>query len=110
MGQFLKRSGQSYAGPPNILICSRALSQCRSLLSPHGRPFVYAPFTLDTSGVYHATPDFPLATIAGIAVSNYQVFVDGFWCAAGVTSGIFDYDCDQRLAAAPRIHFKSSMP
>jgi len=86
MGQFLA-VWTSYAGQPNNLICSRSrLSQCRIFVSPMAAPFVYAPYVGHQRCVSHRNSRF-LATIAGNAVSNYQVFVDVLGVAAGGDSG-----------------------
>jgi len=49
-------------------------------------PFVYAPFTLDGNGVYQPQLQISWPPLQGIAVANYQVYLDGSGVPAGVTS------------------------
>jgi len=86
-GQFLV-AWSSYAGAPNNfdLFAQRYLNVA-SLLSPMAAPFVYAPFTLDTNGVYQPQLQISWPPLLGISVSNYQVYVDGSGVPAGVTTG-----------------------
>jgi hypothetical protein len=86
-GQFLV-AWTSYTGAPNNfdLFAQRYLNVA-ALLSPMAAPFVYAPFTLDANGVYQPQLQISWPPLLGIAVSNYEVFVDGAGIPAGVTPG-----------------------
>ncbi len=77
----------SYTGQPYgfDLFAQRYLNVA-ALLSPMDAPFVYAPFTLDTNGVYEPQLQVSWPPLLGIAVSNYEVFVDGSGVPAGVTT------------------------
>ncbi len=78
----------SYAGAPNNfdLFAQRYLNVA-ALLSPMDAPFVYAPFTLDTNGIYQPQLQISWPPLLGISVSNYQIYVDGSGVPAGVTTG-----------------------
>jgi hypothetical protein len=54
-----------------------------AVLNPMPAPFVYAPFTL-VNGNYQPQLVVSWAPLLGIAISNYQVFVDGSPTAMGV--------------------------
>ena len=86
-GQFLV-AWSSYTGAPNNfdLFAQRYLNVA-ALLSPMAAPFVYAPFTLDTNGAYQPQLQISWTLPLGIAVSNYEVFVDGAGVPAGVITG-----------------------
>jgi hypothetical protein len=87
VNQFLV-AWSSYTGSPYgfDLFAQRYLSVA-ALLEPMAVPFVYAPFTLDTNGVYQPQLQVSWPPLLGISVSNYQVFVDGSGVPAGVTTG-----------------------
>jgi hypothetical protein len=85
-GQFLA-VWTSYTGRPyNFDLFAQRYLNVAALLSPMSAPFVYAPFTLDTNGVYQPQLQVSWPPLLGIAVSNYQVFVDGAGMPAGVTT------------------------
>jgi hypothetical protein len=77
-----------FAGLPNgmDLFAQRYLNVA-GLMNPMAAPFVYAPFTLDTNGVYQPQLQVSWPPLLGIAVSNYEVFVDGAGVPSGVTTG-----------------------
>ena len=77
----------SYAGPPNNfdLFAQRYLDVA-TLLQPMAAPFVYAPFTLDTNGVYQPQLQVSWPPLLGISISNYEVYVDGSGVPMGVTT------------------------
>ena len=77
----------SYAGPPNNfdLFAQRYLDVA-TLLPPMAAPFVYAPFTLDTNGVYQPQLQVSWPPLLGISISNYEVYVDGSGVPMGVTT------------------------
>jgi hypothetical protein len=87
VNQFLV-AWSSYTGAPNNfdLFAQRYLNVA-ALLSPMAAPFVYAPFTLDTNGVYQPQLQISWPPLLGIAVSNYEVFVDNSSVPVGVTRG-----------------------
>ena len=76
-----------YAGQPNSfdLFAERYLNVA-ALLPPMAAPFVYAPFTLGADG-YQPQLQVTWPPLLGIAVSNYEVYVDGSGVPAGVTTG-----------------------
>jgi len=77
----------SYTGQPdNFDLFAQRYLNVASLLSPMAAPFVYAPFTLDTNGVYQPQLQVSWPPLLGIAISNYEVFVDGFGVPTGVTT------------------------
>lgn len=86
VGQFLA-VWTSYTGQPyNFDLFAQRYLNVVGLLSPMAAPFVYAPFTLDTNGVYQPQLQVSWPPLLGIAVSNYEVFVDGAGVPAGVTT------------------------
>ena len=86
MNQFLA-AWSSYTGAPNNfdLFAQRYLNVA-VLLSPMPAPFVYAPFTI-VNNQYQPQLQVSWPPLLGIAVSNYEVFVDGAGVPAGVTTG-----------------------
>jgi hypothetical protein len=48
-----------------------------AVLQPMNAPFVYAPFVLNSSGVYQPQLQVSWPALLGISVSNYEVYVDG---------------------------------
>jgi len=56
-----------------------------SILPALGAPFVYAPFTV-SNGLYQPQLQVSWATLSGISVSNYEVYVDGAATPAAVTT------------------------
>ena len=48
-----------------------------AVLQPMNAPFVYAPFVLNSSGVYQPQLQVSWPSLLGISVSNYEVYVDG---------------------------------
>jgi hypothetical protein len=106
-GQFLV-AWSSYTGAPNNfdLFAQRYLNVA-ALLSPMAAPFVYAPFTLDTNGAYQPQLQISWTLPLGIAVSNYEVFVDGAGVPAGVTTGnIWTMTAANGLAASSTHSFQ----
>jgi hypothetical protein len=75
-----------FVGLPNgmDLFAQRYLNVA-ALMNSMNAPFVYAPFTLDGNGVYQPQLQISWPPLLGIAVSNYEVFVDGAGVPAGVT-------------------------
>lgn len=87
VGQFLA-IWTSYTGQPySFDLYAQRYLNVAALLSPMAAPFVYAPFTLDGNGVYQPQLQISWPPLLGIAVSNYEVFVDGAGVPAGVTTG-----------------------
>jgi hypothetical protein len=77
----------SYTGQPdNFDLFAQRYLNVAALLSPMAAPFVYAPFALDTNGVYMPQLQISWPPLLGIAISNYEVFVDNAGVPAGVTS------------------------
>lgn len=98
----------SYTGQPNSfdLFAQRYLNVA-SLLLPMDAPFIYAPFTLGTNGVYQPQLQVSWPPLPGISVSNYQVFVDGSGVPAGVTTGnIWTMTASNGLAASSTHSFQ----
>ena len=56
-----------------------------AILQPLSAPFVYAPFTL-SNGVYQPQLQVSWATLNGISVSNYEVYVDGLATPGGIVT------------------------
>lgn len=85
-GQFVA-IWASYTGQPNgfDLFAQRYLNVA-ALLEPMAAPFVYAPFTVDTNGVYQPQLQVTWPLLLGISVSNYEVFVDGSGVPSAVTT------------------------
>jgi len=78
----------SYTGAPNGFdLYSQRYLNVASLLQPMAAPFVSAPFTLDTNGVYQPQLQVSWPPLLGISLSDYQVYVDGSGVPAGVTAG-----------------------
>lgn len=78
-----------------------------SLLQPMAAPFVSAPFTLDTNGVYQPQLQISWPPVLGISISNYQVYVDGSGVPAGVTTGnLWTMTASNGLAASSRHFFQ----
>ena len=72
-------SSPGFAGPPydfNLFAQRYINVNLSSNLPPMGAPFVWAPFTL-SNGVYQPQLQVSWAAMSGVAVSNYQVYVDG---------------------------------
>jgi len=77
----------SYTGQPyNFDLFAQRYLNVAALLSPMAAPFVYAPFTLDTNGVYQPQLQISWPPLLGISVSNYEVFVDGAGAPTGMTT------------------------
>ena len=67
----------SYTGQPySFDLFAQRYADVSSLLLPMAAPFVYAPFNL-TNGVYQPQLQVSWPTLMGLAVSNYEVYVDG---------------------------------
>jgi hypothetical protein len=58
-----------------------------SLLQPMGAPFVYAPFSLNTNGVYQPQLQISWPPLLGISVASYEVLVDGSDVPINVPAG-----------------------
>ena len=107
VNQFLV-AWTSYTGAPNNfdLFAQRYLN-VNALLSAMAAPFVYAPFTLDTNGNYLPQLQVSWPPLLGIAVSNYEVFVDGAGVPAGVTaSNMWTMTASNGLAASSTHSFQ----
>jgi hypothetical protein len=68
----------SYTGSPGSfdLFAQRYLN-VSAILQPMAAPFVYAPFTVNGSGVYQPQLQVSWPLLLGISVSNFEVYVDG---------------------------------
>ena len=67
----------SYTGGANSFdLFAQRYVNVNAVLQPMPAPFVYAPFTL-SGGVYQPQLQISWAPLAGISVSNYEIFVDG---------------------------------
>jgi hypothetical protein len=76
----------SYTGIANSFdLFAQRFQNVSALLQPMAAPFVYAPFVL-SNGVYQPQLQVSWAPVLGIAVSNYEVYVDGISSPAGVTT------------------------
>jgi hypothetical protein len=84
-GQFLA-VWSSYTGDPyNFDLLARRFINVDAVLAAMPAPFVYAPFVLSNS-VYQPQLQVSWAPLAGISVSNYEVYVDGAVTPAAVTT------------------------
>ncbi len=77
----------SFAGSPNNfdLMAQRFLN-VTSALQPMAAPFVFAPFTLGTNGLYQPQLQVSWPSLLGIPVSSYEVYVDGAATPVAITS------------------------
>jgi hypothetical protein len=67
----------SYTGSPyNFDLIAQRYVDVAAILQPMSAPFVYAPFVL-SNGTYQVQLEVSWASLLGIAVSNYEVYVDG---------------------------------
>jgi hypothetical protein len=57
-----------------------------SALQPMAAPFVFAPFTLGTNGLYQPLLQVSWPLLSGIPVSSYEVYVDGAATPVAITS------------------------
>jgi hypothetical protein len=106
-GQFLA-VWAGYNGLPNSfdLFAQRYLNVA-ALLQPMDAPFVSAPFMLDGNGVYQPQLQVSWPLVQGIAVSNYEVYVDSSGVPAGVTTGnIWTMTASNGLAASSTHSFQ----
>jgi hypothetical protein len=70
-----------------------------ALLEPMAAPCVWAPFDLNSSGVYQPTLVVSWPPVQGLSISNYQVYVDGgFPYMAAVTSNQWTMTASNNLA------------
>ena len=90
-----------YAGQPNSMdLVSQRYLNVASLLPPMAAPFVYAPFTLD-GNVYQPQLQITWPQVQGIAISNYEVYVDDSGIPAGITtSNVWTMTAANGLAAS----------
>ena len=76
----------SYAGGANSFdLFAQRYINVTAVLQPMSAPFVYAPFSL-SNNVYQPQLQVSWPPLQGIAVSNYEVYVDGSATAAGIVS------------------------
>jgi hypothetical protein len=79
----------SYTGSPYSMdLFAQRYLNVADLLLPMNAPFVWAPFTL-SNGVYQPRLQVSWPTLLGIAVSNYEVYVDGAATPMGVVTTNF---------------------
>ena len=64
-------------GPNSMDLFAQRYANVAEVLQPMGAPFVYAPFVLNSKGVYQPQLQVSWPGLQGISVSNFQVFVDG---------------------------------
>jgi hypothetical protein len=77
-----------YAGAPNSFdLFAQRYRDVAALLQPMSAPFVYAPFNLDTGGIYQPQLQVSWPPVLGISVSTYEVYVGGSSVPTGVTAG-----------------------
>jgi hypothetical protein len=77
----------SYIGSPyNFDLFAQRYADVAAVLQPMGVPFVYAPFNL-SNGTYQVQLQVSWPNLLGLAISNYQVYVDGAASPAGTTTG-----------------------
>jgi hypothetical protein len=98
----------SYTGAPNGFdLFSQRYLNVAALLQPMAAPFVFAPFNLDTNGIYQPQLQISWPPLLGIAVSNYEVYVDGSGIPAGVTAAnIWTMTVTNGLAASSTHSFQ----
>ena len=58
-----------------------------AVLQPMSAPFVYAPFVLNSNGVYQPQLQASWPPLQGVSVSNYEVYVDGAETPMALTNG-----------------------
>jgi hypothetical protein len=76
VGQFIV-VWTSYTGLPNSFdLFAQRYANVSSILQPLSAPFVYAPFVL-TNGVYQPQLQVSWPPLLGIAISSYEVYVNG---------------------------------
>jgi hypothetical protein len=80
--QFLTVWTSYTGGPTSFDLFAQRYINVSAILNAMPAPFVYAPFTL-VSNVYQPQLVVSWAPLAGIDVSNYEVFVDGSPIATG---------------------------
>ena len=77
VGQFIA-VWTSYTGRPNNFdLFAQRYVNVGAVLQPMSAPFVYAPFVLNSNGVYQPQLEISWPSLLGISVSNYEVYVDG---------------------------------
>ncbi len=101
VGQYLTVCS-GYAGQPNSMdLFSQRYLNVAALLPPMAAPFVYAPFALDGGGVYQPQLQVTWPPVQGIAISNYEIYVDGSGVPAGITtSNVWTMTTANGLAAS----------
>ena len=76
----------SFTGLANSFdLFAQRFENVSALLQPMAAPYVYVPFAL-SNGVYQPQLQVSWAPLLGIAVSNYEVHVDGLSTPAGLTT------------------------
>jgi hypothetical protein len=83
--QFLVVWTSYTAGPTSFDLFAQRYINVAAILQPMNAPFVYAPFTL-SNGVYQPQLCVSWPLLLGIAVSNYEVYVDGGASPMAVTT------------------------
>ena len=77
----------SYTGSPySFDLFAQRYINVAALVEPMAAPFVWAPFVV-SNGVYQPQLVVSWPPLLGIAVSNYEVYVDGAATPAGITTG-----------------------
>jgi hypothetical protein len=89
----------SFTGDPySFDLFAQRYVNVNSLLSPMPAPFVYVPFVLNNN-VYQPRLQVSWAPLAGISVSNYEVYVDGASVPSAITtSNVWTMTAAQGLA------------
>ena len=83
VSQFLS-IWSSYTGNPNSFdLFAQRYVNITSVMDPISAPFVYAPFTL-SNNIYQPQLVVSWTPLPGIAVADYEVYVDGFPSPLGV--------------------------
>jgi hypothetical protein len=86
-GQFLVVwSGFTFSAASMDLFAQQ-YANVAAVLQPMSAPFVYAPFVLNSDGIYQPQLQVSWQPLQGVSVSTYEVYVDGAGTPMALTNG-----------------------